>query len=223
MSALSQASLERRTAPRLRLAEPVPAIIGRGAGLLVDLSERGAKIRHTGTILRGSTVRISFAWGAHRFSANAEVLASRVVALGAGKEGGTTYESRMRFIAVSPESEDVLQRALEEIAGRDMRRWVANLRGWGEEPLPATPALVTGSFLRCRYIGMKWQRKVTHDATQPKDGFLLPADTPAAEIETLCDTYVRLDEEGRNVVRVMATAAVEAAAPAARGPLVKSA
>lgn len=209
MSALSQASLDRRTAPRLRLADPVPAIIGRGAGLLVDLSERGAKVRHTATVLRGSTVRISFAWGGQRFSANAEVLASRVVALGSGKDGGTTYESRMRFIAVSPECEDVLQRALEEIAGRDMRRWVANLRGWGDAPAP--PTLVTNSYLRCRYVSRRWEKKVTHDATQPEDGFVVPAETSETEIETLCDTYVRLDDEGRHVVRLMAAASVEAA------------
>lgn len=223
MSALSQASLDRRTAPRLRLADPVPAIIGRGAGLLVDLSERGAKIRHTGAILRGSTVRVSFGWGGQRFTANAEVLASRVVALGSASNGGTTYESRMRFIAVAPECEDVLHRALEEIAGRDMRRWVANLRGWGDDDVPATPTLVTGSYLRCRFLGMRWQTKITHDTTQPEDGFLVPAATPATEVQTLCDTYERLDDDGRRVVRLMASASVEAATPPAHKTLVKSA
>jgi hypothetical protein len=213
MSALAQASLDRRTAPRLRVADPLPAIIGRGAGLLVDLSERGAKIRHTATVVRGSTVRISFAWSGWRFSANAEVLASRVVSLGSSQNGGTTYESRMRFIAVSPENEDVLQRALEEIAGRDMRRWVANLRGWGDAPAP--PPRAVSSYLRCRYLSMRWQKKVTPDVTQPEDGFVVPAETSEAEIATLCETYARVDEEGRHVLRLMAAAAVEAAsAPA---------
>jgi hypothetical protein len=139
-----------------------------------------------------------------RFSATAEVLAARVISLG----NGPSYESRVRFISVDAGSDTVLAAALDGIAGRDMRRWVANLRGWNEESQsPAAPQ--TGSFIRCRLRGSWWERKCTADSVQPPDGFLLPSGSTESEIATLCDTYSRAGEEERQMIRTMAASAVE--------------
>jgi len=212
MSALEQGSNEthdRRSTPRLRVAGTIPALIGRGTGFLVDLSERGAKIRHTTMVRRGATVRISLDWERARFSATAEVVGSRVVSIG-NVEQPAMYESRLRFVAVTSEAERVLARTLDALAGRDMRRWVANLRGWDDEidrtPAPAPAAT---SFLRCRLLGVRWEVKATNDLTQPEDGFLLPAGIDDNEIVRLCADYLRADTDGRRVMRLMAAASVE--------------
>lgn len=211
MTALEIDSTDRRVAPRLRIAGTVTALIGRGDGVLIDLSDRGAKVRHFTMVRRGALVRLSFEWEGERFSANAEVLASRVVSLGNGAGSGTTYESRLCFRDVPPPSESVLARALESLADRDVRRWVSNLRGWGDEPVREPLPFASGSFLRCRYLGTRWEKKCTHDLTQPEDGFLLPAGVDHHEVETLCSTYAHMDDEGRRVVRLMAAAAVDQA------------
>lgn len=206
MTALEHDYSDRRSAPRVRIDGLVSALIGRGDGELVDLSRHGAKIRHTSLVRRGATVRISFQCVEGRFSANAEVLASRVLAIGGN---GTTYESRVRFASVDAESQRTLDRVLEAVSVRDMRKWVANLRGWSEESsAPVTPTL-SGAFLRCRLLGTRWEVKCTSTAAQPPDGFVLPAHTPDAEILTLCDTYYRADEAGRATIRMMAAASVE--------------
>lgn len=212
MSALEQGTHEmhdRRSTPRLRVAGTIPALIGRGTGFLVDLSERGAKIRHSTMVRRGATVRISFDWERARFSATAEVVGSRVVSIG-NAEQPAMYESRLRFLAVTSEAERVLARTLDSLAGRDMRRWVANLRGWGDEVdrTPA-PAPVSTSYLRCRLLGMRWEVKATNERTQPTDGFLLPAGIDDNEIVKLCADYLRADTDGRQVMRLMAAASVE--------------
>ena len=185
MSAIEQTSHavnERRSAPRLRVAGTIPALIGRGAGFLVDLSERGAKIRHSTMLRRGATVRLAFEWDRGRFSASAEVVGSRVVSIG-NAEQPAMYESRLRFLAVAPDAERVLSRTLDSLAGRDMRRWVANLRGWTDEidHTPA-PAPVTTAYLRCRLHDMRWDVKATNDVTQPAVGFLLPSGIDVNEI-----------------------------------------
>jgi hypothetical protein len=228
MSALEQGSNEmhdRRSAPRLRIAGTIPALIGRGTGFLIDLSERGAKIRHSTMVRRGATVRIAFDWERTRFSASAEVVGSRVVSTGHAEQP-TMYESRLRFLAVTPEAGRVLARALDALAGRDMRRWVANLRGWEDElePTPASAPVPT-SYLRCRLLGVRWEVKATNDLTQPEDGFLLPAGIDDNEIVKLCADYLRADPDGRQVMRLMAAASVEQSiADAARhGGLARSA
>jgi len=212
MSALEQGSIdinERRSTPRLRVAGTIPALIGRGAGFLVDLSERGAKIRHSTMVRRGATVRIAFDWERAHFAASAEVVGSRVVSIGSADEPAM-YESRLRFLALPPEARLVLSRALDSLAGQDMRRWVANLRGWGEEidHTPA-PAPVATSYLRCRLLGTRWEVKATNERTQPADGFLVPAGIDDNEIVKLCADYLRADTDGRRVMRLMAAASVE--------------
>lgn len=217
--------MDRRSGPRLRVAGTIPALIGRGDGVLIDLSENGAKIRHASMVRRGSTVRVSFEWERARFSATAEVLGSRVVCIG-NADRATTYESRLRFLSVTADAQRVLTRTLDALAGHDMRRWVANLRGWDDElERNPAPGIVTTAFLRCRLIGMRWEVKATNDRTQPEDGFLLPAGIDDNEIVRLCADYLRADAEGRQVVRLLAAAAVEQAiADAARhGALPKSA
>ena len=195
---------ERRGAERLRITGTVPVIFGRGHGVLIDLSRRGARIRHSAPVRRGASARISFEWERLRFSATAEVLAARVISLGTGP----SYESRVRFISIDPDSEGVLATALDDIAGRDVRRWVANLHGWSEESGSPAPRS-SGSFIRCRLHGAWWERKCTADAVQPVNGFLLPSETGELEIAKLCDTYARASEEERQMIRTMAAAAVE--------------
>lgn len=208
MSAIQQMpddARERRGAERLAVAEPVPVIFGRGQGMLVDLSQTGARIRHSSPVQRGAAARFTFEWEKRRFSATATVLASRVISLGAG----LSYESRVRFSALEAESESVLAQALDSLAGRAVRRWVANLRGWNDESQSANASQPAGSFIRCRLHGTGWwERKCTSSTEQPEDGFLLPPGTRESEIATLCDTYTRASEEERQLIRMMAAAAV---------------
>lgn len=212
MSALEQTPYEtdeRRRAPRLRIEGSIPVLIGRGEGVLIDLSANGAKIRHAVMVRRGATVRVSFEWGSERIGGNAEVLASRVATLGGG---ATTYESRLRFTTFDPGARDVLARALAALENRDVRRLIANLRGWSDEireVKPARPSLVGGSFIRCRLMGARWEAKATREGQQPEDGFAVPASVDNQEILRLCDDYARADETGRRVIRLLAEAAVE--------------
>ena len=76
MSALELTPLtavsERRGSDRTRLDRVLHALVGRNNGIFVDLSMRGAKIRHEGAVRRGASVRLVFLWERDRFSATAE-------------------------------------------------------------------------------------------------------------------------------------------------------
>lgn len=208
MSALEQlphVSRNRRATKRLQVAGSIAVVFGRGEGLLIDLSQRGARVRHFAPVRRGAAVRVSFEWEHVRCSATAEVLASRVISLGLGP----SYESRVRFTFIDEDSERSLAAIIDKIDGRTTRRWVANLRGWSDEVHSDPTPFATDSFIRCRLQGNRWEIKRTSDLVQPTDGFLLPAESADVDIEVLCDNYSRGSDDERQLIRVMATAAVE--------------
>ena len=196
---------DRRRYTRVQVRQPLPALIGRGSGTLVDLSVNGARIRHASPVQRGARVRVTFEWRGQRFEANAEVLASRVASLG----GHTQFESRLRFVTVSESSHEVLERTLTELLDRDLRKWVANLHGWNEEPLHEEAAISRGGYIRCIYTGGRWQQTPTRDAMPPAAGFTVPEGTSPAEIRTLCHTWESADEDGRRLVRLITDAVVK--------------
>jgi hypothetical protein len=214
MSALEQAPLskvtlasERRSAPRLRIADNVPVLVGRGEGVLVDLSERGARVRHSVQARRGSSIRVTFEWEGQRFAATGDVLSSRVVALGFG-DVPTVYESRLHFRVITDAAGELLARVLLSVENGDVRKWVANLHGWSDAATAPSATRSTGSYLRCRLLGSRWERKWTHDRIQPKDGFLLPESVDTRDVDNLCETYVGMDDEGRDLIRLMAAASL---------------
>ncbi|HEX7828143.1 MAG TPA: PilZ domain-containing protein [Thermoanaerobaculia bacterium] len=198
---------ERRSTPRHRVREAMTVIFGRGAGALVDISASGARIRHSAPALLGSRVRLSFEWQHQRFSATGLVLASRVIALGSVEGAPTLFESRLRFVALTSEAAEMLTRFMETIESRDLRKWIANLRGWSPEKERTSEEV---SFIRCRRLfNHRWERKWTRDGSQPEDGFTVPSSIDEGELTMLCNMWERSDEDGREVLRQTARASVE--------------
>ena len=214
---LPQAGRDRRRFPRLRLADPIRTVIGRGTGTLVDLSANGARIRHDSPVALGARVRVTFDWKGERFEATAEVLASRVAALG----GSTRFESRLRFLDVPERSQEILARTMTDVLDDDLRKWVANLHGWhevedrqscvspGETDRQDRQDCLSSTYIRCRYVNGRWQQTHTRDPLPPFDGFTVPAETDPSEIRTLCRTFENSDEEGRCLVRLITGAVVK--------------
>lgn len=189
---------ERRTSERLSPTQSIRVAVGRGAGIVIDVSRTGMRVRHSAGATRGSHLRVTFEWEKERFDATAVVLASRVVSLG----NTTLFETRVRFTDVSESSVALLHRVLEAIRNLELRRWVSNLHGWNETP--PDEADDHGAFLRCRLIGIRWRTTWTQDPTQPDNGFAVPATIKPQELEMLCNTFREADAEGRNLIRLMA-------------------
>lgn len=215
MSAIEQLPLpsraaERRRSDRTRLQRVLNALVGRHEGTFVDISLRGAKIRHPGALPCRSAVRISFHWERQRFCASAEVLASRIVSLGTREGEPATYESRFRFTVMTPESLDLLARVIAAVGNEELRTWVGNMKGFGDGVHLAAPVRAHG-FVRYRHRFGTWEKKWTRDTTQPPDGFVLPAGTSPAEVAALCRTWEGMDADGRHLLRLTASAVVEEA------------
>ncbi|HEX7704866.1 MAG TPA: PilZ domain-containing protein [Thermoanaerobaculia bacterium] len=199
--------LERRRSPRHRLSEIVPVQIGHGNGTLIDISATGIRVRHESPVALRSIKRVSFQWHGTHFAASAEVLASRVVSLARGR-----YESRLHFLALSTQAQQSLERIIADLEENNMRRWVANLRGWNEKPSAYLSTPAQESFVRCLRRNGRWEQKITHSSALPEDGFTIPAETAPSEVLLLCRTYEQ-SEDGREMVRLVSRAVVTQHAP----------
>src|SRR5205814_8717402 len=132
---LTVPDLERRTAKRFRFSLMMPATFGRGDAMMLDIGSGGARLRHFMVHARGSDVRLSFSYAHHRFSVTARVLASRVVGLGNGPRGATTYDSRVAFVDCSADTLESLGAITDQIETDRLRTWVANAAGDHPSPL----------------------------------------------------------------------------------------
>ena len=99
---------------RMRLIVGLPVRLGRKEATLVEISRGGARVRHTGLIKTDTDLIMSFMSGPDRFVANARVLSSRVVGLGAGEGGGTLVETVVRFTHTPAESLATIELMLGE-------------------------------------------------------------------------------------------------------------
>jgi hypothetical protein len=211
MSALEQSALhspERRRLPRHRVEGFIPITIGRGRGSILDLSQSGMRIRHSIGLACHSLVRVAFQWQTERFAATAEVIGSRMISLSGGPDEPAEYETRVHYRALPPQMAEVLARILAALQERELRRWVANLRGWPPEPQSAVDRPRRPAYIRCQRFSHRWEKKWTREASQPEHGFVLPATVEAHDVERLCAAYDRASEEGRNLMRLIAAAVI---------------
>jgi len=193
---------DRRSAPRHRFDVLMPAVLGRGDAVVLDVSPGGARVMHYAAHALDSHVRLVFAYGGRRFSATARVLASRVVGLGNGPRGTTSYESRLQFIGCTSGAAATLELILELIERDRLRVWVSNASGDESQPNDSTGS--AGYFMRCRLRGRHWSKCWTRDPSQPTDGFTVAAKLGEKELAMLREAYERADAEGRHLIRATA-------------------
>ena len=199
---------ERRGAPRFRFSFVMPSMLGRGEAVILDISAEGARVMHFTSLARGSQVRLVFFYAGRRFAANARVLASRVVGLGNGPDGETSYQSRLQFSDAAIDAAATLTQIVQHIEIERMRRWKSNVAG---EESPMQEDVVVGGaqyFMRCRLRGRAhWNKCWTRDPKQPEDGFTVPAKLGDGEVAILCEAYEKMDGDGRALIRATASEA----------------
>jgi hypothetical protein len=189
--AIDTSTPDRRQTPRFRFSFVMPAVLGRGDALIQDISVDGARVMHFSGLPLGTSVRLVFFYAGRRFAANARVLASRVVGLGSGPSGETSYQTRLRFIDTPEEAAQTLVHIIEAIdSGR-------HDHGSG----------ASRYYTRCRLRGRHWTKAWTRDALQPADGFTVPAKLSDGEIALLCEAYEKMDDDGRTLIRATAAEA----------------
>lgn len=94
---------ERRQIARYCLTVPLTATIKWNEAVIVDLSLRGARMRHPRAVALGD-LRLRFHWGGVSFDEIVRIVSSRAVAGG----GGIEFESGVQFGAMTDDSREAL-------------------------------------------------------------------------------------------------------------------
>jgi len=173
--------------------------------MVIDASETGARIEHFSPVNVGKKAPIRFEWDKRPIAAEASVLWSRVHWL-ADAERGTIFQSGLCF------SEPVsgMHEMVTKLIARSAAEQIANARGISAAAQPTAQSRVERAFLRCALIAnLRWEKRWTESSEQPTAGFTIPSSETDEEIDQLCETYFKADDEGRKLIQVLARLSVD--------------
>jgi hypothetical protein len=103
---------DRRRSGRFEPLMQIPARVGKRNGMVLNVSHRGARVRHPGSLKPNEVVDLAFPYADGQFSSRARVLSCRVVPL-KDPDGVLVYESRFVFVNPSPEAMALLEKLLQ--------------------------------------------------------------------------------------------------------------
>jgi hypothetical protein len=103
---------DRRRSGRFEPVMQIPARVGKRDGMVLNVSHRGARVRHPGSLKPNDLIDLAFACAGGQFSSRARVLSCRVVPL-KDPRGVLVYESRFEFVSPSPEAVALIDKILQ--------------------------------------------------------------------------------------------------------------
>lgn len=203
---------DRRGFQRLRLSKPILALMNEQNALILDIGVSGAYVEHYGEVPPGARFRLSFRWHGEDIEYLAEVARSRVIRTPGGDGQSLVSHTGFRFVEAAGDSASRLQDMMATFVGRVLAAQKANAAAddVGGEGASILAQLGEARRVRSRgyvayyFRGGKWSREATNDARQPADGFTVAAHEDEEELETLCRTYESADDEGRDLIRLVA-------------------
>jgi hypothetical protein len=207
---------DRREFQRLKLSKPILATMGTSNALVLDIGITGAFLEHFGTVEAGQAFPLTFRWQGQEVTFDCEAVRTNVVRLQGGDGKSVASHTGVRFVNAQPEARARLQDLITTFVGRILVAQKANAAGENAESAGATVLARLGEarrmrsrgFLTYHFDGEAWWRVPSSTPVQPPDGFTVGDYEDSDELENLCRTYEAADEEGRNLIRLVAELSV---------------
>jgi hypothetical protein len=203
---------DRRAFQRLSLSKPILAVMKDRNVLILDIGISGAYFEHYGEVSAGERFNLLFRWRGDDIEYVTEAMRSTVVRAPGGDGTSTVSHTGVRFVEAIGESESRLQDMMATFVGKVLAAQKANAapdatQGQGAEflaQLGEARRMRSRGYMTYRLLGKQWRREATSIPDQPKDGFTVAAFEDEDELETLCRTFERADEDGRQMIRLVA-------------------
>ena len=210
---------DRREFQRLKLAKPILAMMDGANALILDIGMAGAYLEHYGVTEPGKTFKLTFRWQGADVEFACEVVRTAVVRQPAGDGKSQMSHTGVHFTKALGESAARLQDLITTFVGRILAAQRANAAGEADdaqsgvilESLGAARRKRSRGYVSYRLRDSRWWRVPTDSPVQPEDGFTVADWEDEAELETLCRTYEASDDEGRQLIRLVAELSVSSA------------
>jgi hypothetical protein len=211
---------DRREFQRLRLARPILATLDRenvqANALILDIGMAGAFLEHYGTAEPGQRFRLSFRWQSEAVDYDCEVVRTSVVRQPGGDGEHPVSHTGVHFVAPVGDAEGRLEELMSSFVRRILDAQRANAAGDDSHASSASVLASLGGAVRKRTHGFmsyrlkdgQWWRVPTDSPRQPEEGFTVAAWEDQSELDTLCRTYEAADDEGRQLIRLLAELSV---------------
>jgi hypothetical protein len=203
---------DRREFQRLKLSKPILATMGTANALILDIGIAGAFLEHFGTVEAGEHFPLTFRWQGEDVTFQCETVRSTVVRLPGGDGKSVASHTGVRFVEATAEGRARLQDLITTFVGRILDAQRANAAGENTESAGATILARLGEARRMRsrgfisyhFDGTSWTHVSGSTPIQPPDGFTVGDFEDPEELERLCRAYEYADDEGRNLIRLVA-------------------
>jgi hypothetical protein len=198
---------DRRDFQRLSLAKPILALLDGQNALLLDIGVNGAFVEHYGEPKEAERFTLLFRWKGADVEFVCEVVHTVIVRT---TSSSSVSHSGLRFVQWVGEAEARLTDMMATFVGKILAAQKANAGGTEQSASIALQDLGGARRSRSRgYVtfrrqGGKWIRAASDAPEQPADGFTVAAYENDEELKSLCATYDVADEEGRNLIRLVA-------------------
>jgi hypothetical protein len=202
-------SNDRRQFQRLKLAKPLMALLDGHNALVLDIGISGAFIEHYGKLQPGGRVRLMFRWQGTDVdfvctSIRTNILREKATA------STVVSQTALRFEEAIGDATERLKDMMATFVGRILAAQKANAAATDTESdtllskIGEARRTRTSGFVMYRLKGTTWSRDATTSPDQPLDGFTVAAYEDDDELEVLCRAYERTDEDGRQMIRIIA-------------------
>ena len=203
---------ERRKYQRVVMTRPLPGRLGGARVYVLDASLIGLRIAHQGTAPpAGSPCRLEFEWEGQLIELECEVRRNALHKLARNANEKSIHHAGLSITGAIGDSDSGLRQMVAAIVARALDEQKANARG---VPAEAAQCFQTGKgtdYVRCELVAGTWRRTETNRAEQPQNGFTVSAEESRQHVQMLCDTFVNADEDGRQLIRMMAELSISQA------------
>ena len=194
---------ERRQFGRIALDPPLPGTVGDIAVDVVEASVTGFRVVHAVRFPPAIARQIRVVWEGREMRFTCQIIRSMLFQLAKAGEK-SVYQSGVRLDDAIGDSEQILRDLIAARVVRALEEQKANWRG-----IPPLGGYVYqvgkgNRFRRCELIEGRWRKVDTTLRDQPDFGFTVSAELQPAQVDLLCKTYEKTDDEGRRLTRILA-------------------
>ena len=204
---------ERRRVQRVRLPQPLRAMVDGTRAFIVDVSLRGLRIMHQdeiGTVDSKCIVRSE--WDGRPLELHCSIVRTALHRAADATGSKATYHSGLTITRAVGVSSVTLRRLIEHHVERALDEQKANARGIPPIAAQSVSTGVASAFIRHEYRSGRWREVTTHSPEQPEHGFTIAAHTTPSEVDMLRRAYERAKTANDlAVIRRLAEMSVSAA------------